>query len=49
MDVAKLLIEDKEGISQVPPEREDEIRKQAQGIIDFEILMANITINDSLR
>ncbi len=49
VDVSKLLIRDKEGVEQVSREREEEIRKQAQGIIDFEIQIANITMNDSQR
>jgi hypothetical protein len=49
VDVSKLLIHDKEGVDQIPSDRENEIRRQAQGIIDFEILLANITINDTQR
>ena len=49
VDVAKLLIKDGEGIEQIPREREGDIRRQAQDIVDFEILLANITINDTDR
>ena len=49
VDVAKLLIKDKESVDQIPHEREAEIRRQAQDIVDLEILLANITINDTDR
>ena len=49
VDVAKLLIRDGEGVEQIPKEREADIRRQAQDIVDFEILLANITINDTDR
>ena len=50
VDVAKLLVADGEGGEEpMSREREADIRRQAQDIVDFEILLANITINDTDR
>ena len=43
------LERDGEGVDQIPSDREGEIRRQAQDIVDLEILLANITINDTDR
>ena len=50
VDVAKLLVADGEGGEEpMSREREADIRRQAQDIVDLEILLANITINDTDR
>ena len=50
VDVAKLLVADGEGVEEpMSREREADIRRQAQDIVDLEILLANITINDTDR
>ena len=49
VEVTKLLVIDKEKIGFVSREREDQIRRQAQGIVDFETKLANITIPSAKR
>jgi hypothetical protein len=48
VSLAKLLIADGGG-EPVARDREDRIRQQAQGIIDFETRIANITVPSSQR
>lgn len=49
VEVAVLLIKDKEEIETIPHAREDAIRQRAQGVVDFEIQLANITIPSDQR